>query len=439
MGRIKVRFHWQRPQEHPNRFSEGIDERFSCWIRVSYPSAGEKWGTQFIPRVGQEVLVNFIEQDIDRPVILGVVHNGAQPNPWFSGAGSLPANRALSGIKTKEHFGTQYGELLFDDTHNQVRTKLSSEHGKSQLNQGYLTHPRKDGAAEPRGEGLELRTDRHGAIRAAEGLLITTEAKYRAVGNQIDREQALAQLQSAQKNVQTLSDAAKGQQADPIEIGPETLDEEGQKQAPTPRGHLDHMVESVAAWEGGTNTDPSRASATDEYPGRQPLLLVSGIEGIGVATPKEMVLASSSNLYTVSQRDTQQSTARRWLHNVGKKISLFVAGIAGKFNLRLITAKGHAQLQAQSGNIEITADKNVRLYGSKQKVSMAATQEALFMCGGAYIRLKDGNIEIHAPGKVCVKSDGQSFTGPAKMKVDMPQFSDSSFEITQEEIFPLSR
>ena len=229
-------------------------------------------------------------------------------------------------------------------------------------------------------------------------------------------------LQSAQKNVQTLSDAAKGQQADAIEIGPETLDEEGQKQDQTNRGHLDHMVESVAAWEGGTNTDPKGASATDDHPGRQPLLLVSGIEGIGVATPKEMVLASEYNLYTVSQRDTQQSTARRWLHNVGKKISLFVVGIAGKFNLRLITAKGHAQLQAQSGNIEITADKNVRLYGSKQKVSMAATQEALFMCGGAYIRLKDGNIEIHAPGKVCVKSDGQSFTGPDSMNKKMPVF-----------------
>jgi len=140
-----------------------------------------------------------------------------------------------------------------------------------------------------------------------------------------------------------------------------------------------------------------------------------------------MVLASSSNLYTVSQRDTQQSTARRWLHNVGKKISLFVVGVADKFNLRLITAKGHAQFQAQSGDIEITADKNVRLYGSKQKVNMAAKEEAIFMCAGAYIRLKGGNIDIHAPSKVCVKSDGQSFTGPTSMSTKFMTFNKSDF------------
>ncbi|WP_353328883.1 type VI secretion system Vgr family protein, partial [Chitiniphilus shinanonensis] len=227
-GRIKVQFHWQRPQEHPE-FGANLDDRSSCWLRVAYPSAGAAWGHQFIPRIGQEVLVDFIEGDIDRPLVKGVLYNGSHPTPAFSGAGSLPANKALSGIQSKEYQGSQYGELLFDDTQGEVRTKLSSEHGKTQLNQGYLTHPRSDGKAEPRGEGFELRTDRQGAIRAAQGLLLSTEAKPGASGQQLDREQAQAQLESAQQLAQTLGDTAQQQLADPAEIGPEALDLEGQK------------------------------------------------------------------------------------------------------------------------------------------------------------------------------------------------------------------
>ncbi|MBN3006823.1 type VI secretion system tip protein VgrG, partial [Chromobacterium alkanivorans] len=96
-GRIKVQFHWQRMDEHPS-IGAGMDDKSSCWLRVVMPSAGAGWGHQFIPRIGQEVLVDFIEGDIDRPVITGVLYNGSHPTPDFSGAGALPANKTLSGI-----------------------------------------------------------------------------------------------------------------------------------------------------------------------------------------------------------------------------------------------------------------------------------------------------------------------------------------------------
>ncbi|KJH69275.1 type VI secretion system Vgr family protein, partial [Chromobacterium violaceum] len=94
-GRIKVQFHWQRPDEHPT-IGAALDDKSSCWLRVAMPSAGAGWGHQFIPRIGQEVLVDFIEGDIDRPVITGVLYNGSHPTPDFSGAGALPANKTLS-------------------------------------------------------------------------------------------------------------------------------------------------------------------------------------------------------------------------------------------------------------------------------------------------------------------------------------------------------
>ncbi|MDR2926437.1 MAG: type VI secretion system tip protein VgrG [Azoarcus sp.] len=419
MGRVKIQFHWQRPKEHP-AFGANFDERSSCWVRVATPGAGAAWGHQSIPRIGQEVLVCFLEHDIDRPVISGVIHNGNHSPPWYSGAGKLPYNKALTGIKTKEHHGRQYGELLFDDTRDQVRTKLSSEHGKTQLNQGFLTHARRDGSADPRGDGFELRTDRHGAIRAGDGLLISTEAKLGADGKQLDRKAAEVQLEATRKAAQSLADAAEGQGADAMETGPEARDEEGRKQSPTDTGHLEHLVEALKSWEADTNTDPEGSTASGGQSGRQPVLLLSGAEGIGLVTPKEMVLTSGTNLDMVSQNDTQQTSARRWIHNVGKKISFFVHGVAGKFNLKLIAAKGHALLHAQSGDVEIVGDQNLRLYASKKKTTIAAGEELLLACGGATIRLKGGNIDIHCPGKVSVKGANHNFSGSASLDEKLP-------------------
>jgi len=365
-------------------------------------------------------LIDFFEGDIDRPAIIGVIHNGNQSNPWFSGAGSLPANRALTGIMTQEHHGQQYGELLFDDTTDQVRTKLSSEHGKTQLNQGFLTHPRREGEAEPRGDGFELRTDRHGALRAGEGLLLSTEPRPGAEGSQLDRQGAQLQLEATRKVAHILSDAAEGQNAAAMEIGPEERDEEGRKQAQVDTGHMEHLVEAVKAWEANTNTDPERGTASGAQSGRQPVLLLSGQEGIGLVTPKEMVLSSGANLDTVSQRDTQQTSQRRWIHNVGKMISLFVHGIVDKFNLKLITARGHALLHAQSGDVEIVGDQNLRLYASKKKLTVAAGEELLLVCAGASFRMKGGNIEIHCPGKLSLKGASIDASGPTSLDEKLP-------------------
>jgi len=419
MGRIKIQFHWQRPQEHPG-FGANFDEGSSCWVRVAYPSAGVAWGHQSIPRIGQEVLVDFIEGDIDRPIITGAIHNGEQHNPWFSEAGRLPPNRTLSGIKSKEFYGQQYNEILFDDTEGQVRAKVSSEHGKTQLNQGFLTHPRQDGEAEPRGDGFELRTDRHGALRAAQGLLLSTEPKPEAWGRQLDRESAQAQLDAARKAAQILSDAAEQQGVQPLEIGPGTKTEEGQSGKNAARGHIDHFVEALRAWEAGTNTDPKGESAQPDQAGQQAILAVSGQDGMALSTPQELVVTAGMNLDTVSLRDTQQSTARRWVHNVGKKVSLFVHGIKDKASFLLTAATGHVQMHAQSGDVEVVGDKNVRIYANKQKLTVVAEEELLLTCGGGYIRLKGGNIEIHCPSNISYKSAGHSMSGPTSMNVAMP-------------------
>ena len=106
-GRVKVVFHWDR------RGLEKKDENSSCWIRVSSPWAGKAWGGISIPRIGQEVVVDFLEGDPDQPIIIGRVYNAEQMPPY-----ELPANMTQSGMKTRSSkSGTpdNFNEIRFED------------------------------------------------------------------------------------------------------------------------------------------------------------------------------------------------------------------------------------------------------------------------------------------------------------------------------------
>ena len=114
-GRVKVQFHWDREGKK--------NENSSCWIRVSYPWAGKAWGGIQIPRIGQEVVVDFIEGDPDRPIITGRVYNAGQMPPW-----DLPGKKMVSGYKSNStKGGGGYNEMSFDDTKG---TELIQVHGQ---------------------------------------------------------------------------------------------------------------------------------------------------------------------------------------------------------------------------------------------------------------------------------------------------------------------
>lgn len=84
-----------------------------------------------VPRIGQEVVVEHLHGNPDLPVITGRVNNQSQQPPSFSKIGALPGNQALAGIRSKEHHGNRYNQLLFDDTKGEIRTQLESEHANT--------------------------------------------------------------------------------------------------------------------------------------------------------------------------------------------------------------------------------------------------------------------------------------------------------------------
>ncbi len=426
MGRIKVQFHWQRTQDHrPDQTgsSANFDDKSSCWVRVVQSSAGANWGHVFIPRIGQEVTIDFIEGDIDRPICTGVIYNGRHMPATFSGAGSLPNNKTLSGIKTQEYKGSGYNELILDDSTNELRTRLSSEHAKTQLNQGYLIHPRTEGKGEPRGEGFELRTDAAGAIRAPQGLILTADARRNASGKQLDRSEATSQFEASFNLANQLAEVAAHQLANKTETGQDNTLIEGDKTQGNKKatGHQNHLKDAIESLEKGTNTDKDGKLGTGDQPGQQGILLATAPAGIALTTPNSTTLATGTNFDQVAQRDTNQSTGRRWIHNVGESISLFVAGNAAKIktSLKLIAVKGKIQVQAQSNEIEITAEKQIVLTSVKQYIQVQAKDHLTLTSGGAYIKISKGNIEIHAPGKVSIKGTDIKLSGPASMNANL--------------------
>ncbi len=116
-GRIKVQFHWDRYGK--------LDEKSSCWVRVSQYWAGEKWGSIHIPRIGQEVIVEHLEGDPDRPIVTGRVYNADNMPPY-----GLPDNQTQSGIKSRSSkSGTpeNFNELRFEDKKDEEQVYFHAE------------------------------------------------------------------------------------------------------------------------------------------------------------------------------------------------------------------------------------------------------------------------------------------------------------------------
>ncbi|WP_255497590.1 DUF2345 domain-containing protein, partial [Aquitalea sp. LB_tupeE] len=247
-------------------------------------------------------------------------------------------------------------------------------------------------------------------------------------GKQLAREHAQSQLDAALSLSQSLGDTAAAQLADSMETGPDAINPDNGKDGHKDSGHLQHHAAALKAWEAGSNTDKdgkTASSGNSSQAGQQPLLILSAPAGIASLTEQSQTLSAGSNLNLVAQRDSNETTGRRWLHNVGQHISLFVAGVKDQIALKLIAAKGKVQVQAQSDAMELTADRELTVTSAKGAVTLAAKDEILLTSGGGYIRLKGGNIEIHCPSAVSVKGASHNLSGPDRMTVAHPAFPQS--------------
>lgn len=387
LGRIKVRFPACRAKDHEHAQGAGASnsDRDSAWLRPASGWASDRYGAISLPRAGDEVVVVFLGGDPDKPLIIGRVHGARTPPPSFSHVSKLPGDKYLSGIVSREGRAYRYNQLRMDDTPGQISAQLESEHGHSQLNLGYLTHPRREGQAEPRGEGAELRSDQAVSIRGGEGVLISADASLRAAGRQLDRDglkglsEALVQIQKQ------VADLAETHELEPSDGEP-----------------LARLGNDVSNWENGSNTERGAGLPS----GGRPIDAVEAPAGLLLGSQANVTIGAQTHIDAVSAGNTQLSAGRKLMLHAMQSVSVF----AHALGMKLLAAKGKLEIQTHDDDIEVTSAKRIVLAASDEIVIQAP--KVTIISQGAQVTYGDGAISYQCTGAFSVKSATVAFLGP---------------------------
>jgi type VI secretion system secreted protein VgrG len=405
---VKVQFAWQRgASPNPGGMDHNTDptgnapgnETSGAWVRVAEALAGPNWGTQFTPRLGTEVLVDFMEGDIDRPVIVAQLYNGGDQPPWSAGVDS-GANHpgVLSGIHSTNFDGRGFNQWQIDDTPAQLRTRLASSSAATQLNLGYLVR-QSPGSAQRgnyRGSGFELRTDAWATVRGGDGVLISTAQRAgRGSGvtsTQMDASEAVGGLKSARELSKALSEAA-GQQSAPASK------EANAAQArfitlidPKEKGKHDGVFKPQSG-----SREPDQNQPVEKF--GAPLILMTSPSTINWATPASTVLYAGQNLHWTTQDDAQFTAA----HTVASVTADAAAFFTHSGGIQAFAGNGLLSLQAHTDALEILADKAITVISVNDAIDIKAKEKIVIKAGQSAITLEGGDIAFACPGKFTVK------------------------------------
>lgn len=441
--RVRIQFPWQRG-DSPNagglsatapgkRGNAPGNEQSGTWVRVAEWLSGPNWGSHFLPRIGTEVLIDFLDGDIDRPVIAGQLHNGADLPP-FSAGHEASANHpgVLSGWMS-HNFEAGHNQWVIDDAAGQLRTRLSSSENASQLALGHLIHQQPESATRGswRGSGFELRTDAWLAVRAGEGILISSTARPNGVSSQMDIAEAVAQMRAGEETATALSNAARAQQALPLQANDRQRDfiitvdpqKDGKFTAPV------STQEAKKAQPGSRSPgDPTERFA-------EAAILAESPSDIALASPASTLLFAGANLHATIQQDCHIATAHTLAVAVGEAVSWF--SHAG--GIKSIAQAGSHTIQAHTDQLEILADQSVTITSSNDEIHILANQQIRLVGGKSSVTLEGANITFACPGTFSVKGSNNAFVGPGSSPAEMEILPKGTVEPGQHDQFFILR
>ena len=363
-GRYKVNFLFDRDSWKPGEES--------LWLRLARPYAGDTHGLHLPLIPGTEVAIAFEQGDPDRPYIAHALHDSQHPD-----------HVTLRNYKRNVLRTPANNKLRMDDTRGQEHIKLSTEHsGKSQLNLGHIV----DDQRQPRGQGAELRTDGHAAIRAGDGIFISADAQPKAQGPMLEMDGALGRLQQAGDQLDGLSVDAQAANADPADV---------QAQLTLMREQLEGLKAAV--------------------------VLLSAPQGIALTSGKHLQLAAQNNLMLNAGAEADISVVKRLFIGVGQGLSLFVR----KLGIKLIANQGPVSVQAQNDILELMARHGLSITSTEDEIHIVAKKKIALNAGGSYITLDQNCIESGTQGDYNVRSAHFDYSGPASMGAAHPEYPQS--------------
>ncbi|MEB5750290.1 type VI secretion system tip protein VgrG [Leclercia adecarboxylata] len=332
-------------------------------VRLAKPYGGDVYGFHFPLIQGTEVAIAFHEGDPDRPYIAHALHDSRHVDHVTE------KNSTRNVIRTPTN-----NKLRMEDKRGEEHIKLSTDYGgKTQLNLGHNV----DASRRLRGEGAELRTDDWVTIRGGKGIFLSADAQPKAQGQMLDMNAAIAQLQGALQLVTALAQSASVS-------GTLAADTASQQQ-------LGSMLAQL----------------------KDAGLLASAPAGIGLVTPKNIQLSAGHTLTATAGGNADISIIKKFTVAAGEAISLF----AQKMGMKLFAAKGTVDIQAQTGALRLQSNKTMNINSVSSEIVLNAAQGiTLTSKGGAYIKIKDGSVEIGAPGKINLKSANILWGGSASLE-----------------------
>ena len=344
MGRYRVKLPFDLDEWSPGGESRPV--------RLAKPYAGPEYGIHFPLHEGTEVMLSFVQGNPDRPYISGVMHDSAHPD-------HIPADwNTRNVIRTWAN-----NKLRMEDQKGQEHIKLATDYQKSQLNLGHIVDSGRAKRGE-NGEGFELRTDGWGAVRAGKGILVSAQNQD-ANGKVLDMDDAIAQLEQALSLAKSLNKAAQ------------TANNHNTDEA-TQRGRLKDALKDLK--EAG--------------------LIQTAPAGIATATQQSQLHTAGENIHLVSGNHTDISAGQSLTAHAAESLNLF----AQSSGIKVQANQGKVEVQAQNDELQLNALKDATLTSSTGKITIAAKEEILITCKGAYIKLSNGEVEIGSPKVVRVRA-----------------------------------
>lgn len=388
-GRVLIQFHWDR---------EG---KYTTWVRVASGWAGGSQGVAALPRVGSEIIVQWLDGCPDHPLVTGRVMNAHNLPSW-----QLPDQNALMGIRSRELNGAdgnaaagRSNHLIFDDTANAIQAQLRSDHASSQLSLGKITRIEDwQGRKDARGEGFELSTEEVGAIRSGKGMLISTEVRPKAKGHISDVSEPVARLTKAQTLHAQSAKLAQHYEAQ----------ESGSDQS----GVADMLKSQVDGIQGtGAGGSDGNFPELDEAH-----LLLAGAAGVAITTPATAHVTSGQHVAITAGDTLSVATGKSFLASVSDKFSLFVH----KMGMKLIAAAGKVQIHAENDELELLAKKVLSLISTTDWINLTAKQGIRLTAGNSKFEVSQAGIIGYTPGANTLHAASHDTVGPQSVPAKFP-------------------
>lgn len=361
-GMYRVKFDADRDDK-----KQGME---SMPVRFARPYGGDKYGFHFPLIQGTEVAIAFHEGDPDRPYIAHALHDSRHVDHVTE------ANSTRNVIRT-----AGLNKLRMEDKRGEEHIKLSTEYGgKTQLNLGHNVNA----SRELRGEGAELRTDRHVSIRGGAGVFITADKQPFAGDKMLSMQEAIAQLENALSIARSMSDAAETAQALPADI-------------------------------------QSQVKLTDALKDLvQPGMVLNAPEGVSITSQQAVRMASgSASVGIMSQQNTDISALKRFTVAAGEAVSM----LARKAGMKLFAAKGKVEIQAQDDALDAIAKKDVTVTSTDGRVEITAAKDVVLKnLDGSFIQLQGKNIILGCGGNILLKCANVQKMGPATVSSPPHEF-----------------